>query len=71
MSIQSELKKIEAEESVLIDLYTRRALPKDGFSRRHQPLSERRTQLENELPRLQAQCDVIRIRHALKDRSPY
>ena len=60
-AIHTELKKIEAEESVLIQLYADHALPKEAFKRRHEPLATRRAQLDEELPRLQAECDVLRI----------
>ncbi|MEJ0066714.1 MAG: hypothetical protein WDM85_15915 [Caulobacteraceae bacterium] len=36
-------------------------LSKEDFARRHKPLSARRTQLEEELPRVQAELDVLRI----------
>jgi site-specific DNA recombinase len=58
---EKELKKIEAEDQRLYDLYLADGLSKEDFGRRHRPLSERRAQLEDELPRLQAQLDVIRI----------
>jgi len=58
---QAELKKIEAEDERLYQLYMADKLSQDDFGRRHKPLSARRTQLEDELPRLQAQLDVMRI----------
>jgi site-specific DNA recombinase len=60
-SVQTELKKLEAEDERLYQLYLADGLSKEDFGRRHKPLSERRAQLEDELPRLQAQLDVIRI----------
>jgi site-specific DNA recombinase len=56
-----ELRKLEAEDERLYQLYLAESLSKEDFGRRHRPLSERRTQLENELPRVQAQIDVMRI----------
>ncbi len=56
-----ELKRIAADEEQLFELYYARSLSKEDFGRRHRPLSERRTQLEDELPRLQAERDVVRI----------
>jgi len=58
---QAELRKIETEDERLYQLYLADELSKEDFGRRHRPLSERRTQLEDELPRLQARLDVLRI----------
>lgn len=58
---EAELKKLCAEDDRLYDLYLADALSKDDFARRHRPLSERRAQLEEELPALQASLDVLRI----------
>ncbi|GAA4815202.1 hypothetical protein GCM10023232_08610 [Sphingosinicella ginsenosidimutans] len=60
-SAQTELRKIEAEDERLYQLYLADSLSKEDFGRRHRPLSERRAQLEDELPRLQAKIDVLRI----------
>jgi site-specific DNA recombinase len=60
-STQSELKKLEGEAERLYQLYLADGLSKEDFGRRHKPLSERRTQLEDELPRVQARLDVLRI----------
>lgn len=61
VSIEAELKKIEAEDERLYQLYLADSLSKEDFGRRHRPMSERRTQLEDEQPRVQAQLDVIRV----------
>jgi site-specific DNA recombinase len=58
---EDELKKIGIEDDRLYELYMAEKLSKDDFGRRHKPLSERRRQLEEELPRLQASLDVLRI----------
>jgi len=58
---ERELAKIEAEEKRLFDLYYAGGLSTDDFGRAHRPLSARRTQLEDELPRVQAELDVLRI----------
>jgi len=58
---EAELRKIEAEDERLYQLYLADKLSQDDFGRRHKPLSVRRAQLEDELPRLQAQLDVMRI----------
>jgi site-specific DNA recombinase len=58
---EAELKRIEAEDENVFQLYLGHELTKEDFGRRHKPLSARRDQLENEIPRLQAELDVLRI----------
>ena len=58
---EEELRRIEIDDDRLYQLYLADKITKDDFGRRHKPLSERRTQLESELPRLQAELDVLRI----------
>jgi len=58
---RQELAKIESECDRLFDLYSAHAISKDDFGRKHRPLSDRRSQLEDEMPRLQAEIDVLRI----------
>ena len=64
---QAELQKLQKEEDRLFDLYAAESLTKDDFRRRHTPLSERRAQLETELPRLQAEADVLKIGFASQE----
>ncbi|MCE3290591.1 MAG: Site-specific recombinase, partial [Caulobacter sp.] len=64
---EAELKKIAIEDDRLYALYLDSQLSKEDFGRRHRPLSERRTQLEEELPRLQAALDVLRISSASRE----
>ncbi len=63
----SQLRRIEADEQSLLDLYSAKALSIEDFGRRHSPLSARRAQLEEELPRLQAELDVLRITAASRE----
>lgn len=60
-STEAELKRIEVEDENVFQLYLAGELSKEDFGRRHKPLSERRAQLEDELPRVQAELDVLRI----------
>lgn len=64
---QADLKKLDVEEDRLFDLYGAGTLSKDDFGRRHAPISERRRQLEDEIPRLQAELDVMRISAASQE----
>lgn len=58
---QKELAKIAADSDRLFELYSDGALSKGDFKLHHQPLSERRKQLDDEVPRMQAELDVLRI----------
>lgn len=58
---ETELRKIDAEEARVFELYHGGQIAKDDFARHHRPISERRRQIEDELPRLQAEVDVMRI----------
>lgn len=68
-SASGELKKLAAAEDQLFELYYAGSLSKDDFGRRHKPLSERRAQMEGELPRLEAERDVLRIGLASQEQS--
>ena len=57
----NELRKIEADETRVFELYHSGQIAKEDFARHHRPISERRGQLDRELPRLQAELDVMRI----------
>ncbi len=58
---RAELATIELEERQMLRLYYDNEIRKDDFGRMHRPLSERRAQLTEELPRLEAEVDVLRI----------
>lgn len=58
---QRELKKLEDEIERGFLLHAEGSLSSQDFGRRHKPLSARRAQLEEELPKLQAEIDVLRI----------
>jgi site-specific DNA recombinase len=56
-----ELRRLMEREDELFELYSAKSVSKDDFARRHRPISERRAQLEDELPKLQAALDVLRM----------
>ena len=58
---EADLRKIAAESDKLYALYMADSLSKEDFGRLHKPLSARRSQVEDELPRLQAELDVLKI----------
>ena len=59
--LQAEERKLAAEADKLYDLYLAGEIPKEGFGRRYQPLEDRCKQIEEELPRLQAELDLLKI----------
>lgn len=65
-SAEEEMRKIEAEDDRLYRLYVNEKVSEDEFGRRHAPLAARRAQLEEELPRVQAELDVLRISNISK-----
>jgi site-specific DNA recombinase len=62
-----ELEKLEQEIVRVYRLYQDEKLDGDGFARFYRPLDERRKQLEAELPRLQAELDLLKIDHLSAD----
>lgn len=58
---EAELKKRLAAENDLFELYHAGQIAKGDFGRHHKPLSERRRQIEDELPRLEAERDILKI----------
>lgn len=63
----TELRRVAVEDQAVFDLYFSGALSKEDFGRRHAPITARRSQLEDELPRLQAELDVLRISAASRE----
>jgi site-specific DNA recombinase len=61
--LHREHTKVSAEIDNLYDLYQAGAIDTHGFGRKYQPLSARQQQLENEIPRIQADIDITRITH--------
>ena len=61
VSIQSEYDKVAAEIKKIYRLHMDEVLDGKGFGQLYKPLQERQTQLDNELPRLQAEVDILKI----------
>ena len=56
-----ELQKTKKEIQRTYDLYQQEKLDAEAFSRFYTPLEERRKQLEAELPRLEAEVDILKV----------
>lgn len=63
----ADLKKLDVEEDALFALHRDGGVATEDFGRRFKPLSDRRKQLDDELPRLQAELDVMRISTASQE----
>lgn len=62
-SLEAERRKVTVEMDKTYRLYLDDGLDKEGFRARYQPLADRQKQIDAELPRLQAELDLMRIGH--------
>lgn len=61
--LEKERTKLQAEVDKLYDLYQSGSIDKHGFGAKYHPLSERGRQLDDEIPKAQAELDVMKIAH--------
>jgi site-specific DNA recombinase len=59
--LNKEHRKVAGEVERLHELYQAGEIDKKGFGQRYKQLSERRDQLENEIPQVEAERDVLKI----------
>jgi site-specific DNA recombinase len=59
--LSAEREKVSAERERLYELYMARGIEKEDFASRYRPFTERLEQIDQELPALQAQIDVLKI----------
>lgn len=59
--LEAEQKKLGQETDKLYELYQSGMIDKHGFGAKYQPLAERARQLKDEIPRAQAELDVLKI----------
>ena len=62
-TLGQERKKLSTEIDKLYDLYQSGMIDKQGFGTKYQPLAKRLQQLDDELPAVQAELDVLKISH--------
>jgi site-specific DNA recombinase len=65
--LSGEEEKLKAEIDRVYRLYVDAKLNGDGFAGFYRPLDERRKQLNEEIPRLQAEVDLLKIDHLAAD----
>ena len=61
--LEAEQKKLSQEIDKLYELYQAGMIDKQGFGAKYRPLAERARQLDEEIPRAQAELDVLKIAH--------
>jgi site-specific DNA recombinase len=59
--LEEEQAKLASEVDKLYDLYQSGAIDKQGFGAKYHPLAQRQHQLGDEIPKSQAEIDVLRI----------
>jgi site-specific DNA recombinase len=59
--LEKEVIKLVQETDKLYDLYQSSMIDKSGFGTKYKPLAERRDQLDNQIPELQAEIDILKI----------
>ncbi|WP_295794658.1 recombinase family protein [Mucilaginibacter sp.] len=60
-TLNQELKKVREHMDKLLDLHLSGELPKQGFGDKYNPLNERAQQLTEQLPRLEAEIDFLKM----------
>jgi site-specific DNA recombinase len=66
-TLESEQTTVQAEMEKVYRLYVSDQISVEGFGRTYKPLEERLKAIDDELPRLQAELDFIRIQNLSRD----
>lgn len=66
-TLKGEKGKLAKEIDRLYDLYQSGAIDKAGFGAKYHPLAERQRQLEDEIPAVQADLDVLKISYLSRE----
>ena len=61
-ALKAEQVKVTSEMERLYQLYMANGMGVDGFGAKYKPLEERNKQLDDEIPRLQAEVDFLKIK---------
>jgi site-specific DNA recombinase len=67
-SLELQANSVKTEMDRLYDLYIHGEIQRDGFGKRYHPLEEQSSQLEDEIPRLLAEIDFLKINYLSDDR---
>lgn len=66
-SLTTETQTVKREMNKVYQLYLNDQISGDGFKREYGPLEKRLAQLSDEIPRLQAEADLLRMQHLNQD----
>jgi site-specific DNA recombinase len=66
-ALEKERQSVSREMDKLYDLYLKDGIPPTAFRERNDPLEKRREQIDETLPRLEAELDILRINLRSKD----
>jgi len=66
--LRAEYEKVEQEIQRIYRLYNDGGITSDGFGRFYHPLEERQKQLDEQIPHVQAEADVLKINHLSSDK---
>ena len=63
----SEREILKKQATELVNLRINKELTREGFMGQHKPIEERLTQIENQIPELEAEIDFLKIQHLSSD----
>jgi site-specific DNA recombinase len=66
--LRAEYEKVEQEIQRIYKLYNEGGITSEGFGKFYRPLEERQKQLDEQIPQLQAEVDVLKINHLSSDK---
>jgi len=66
-TLSEESRKLKREMDKLYNLYMADEITREGFGTRYRPLEERHKQLDDEMPRLQAEIDFLKVQYLASD----
>lgn len=66
-ALENEYKELGEEMEKVMKLYLADRLSMDGFASKNKPMEERKKQLEDQIPHLQAEIDFAKIQHLSSD----
>ncbi|HXO39851.1 MAG TPA: recombinase family protein [Thermoanaerobaculia bacterium] len=66
-ALRREADRLKAEADEIFQLYLAKEITARTLGERHQPIEDRRVELEAEIPRLQGEIDFLRIQHLSRE----
>lgn len=66
-ALRREADRLKAEADEVFQLYLAKEITARALGERHQPIEDRRVELEAEIPRLQGEIDFLKIQHLSRE----